>query len=38
MNNSEVLRRLWQERPLVHHLTNYVTVNLVANATLAKGA
>lgn len=26
------------ERPLVHHLTNYVTVNLVANATLCVGA
>ncbi len=38
MNASEVLRRLGKERPLVHHLTNYVTVNLVANATLATGA
>ena len=38
MNAHEVLRRLGQERPLVHHLTNYVTVNLVANATLATGA
>ena len=38
MNASEVLRRLGEERPLVHHLTNYVTVNLVANATLATGA
>jgi len=26
------------ERPLVHHITNYVTVNLVANATLCTGA
>ena len=38
MKASEVLRRLGEERPLVHHLTNYVTVNLVANATLATGA
>lgn len=38
MNASEVLRRLGEGRPLVHHLTNYVTVNLVANATLATGA
>jgi hydroxyethylthiazole kinase len=38
MNASEVLRKLGEERPLVHHLTNYVTVNLVANATLATGA
>lgn len=26
------------QRPLVHHLTNYVTVNLVANVTLCVGA
>ena len=38
MNAREVLRRLGEERPLVHHLTNYVTVNLVANATLSTGA
>ena len=38
MNVSQVLRGLGQGRPLVHHLTNYVTVNLVANATLATGA
>ena len=38
MRASEVLRRLGEGRPLVHHLTNYVTVNLVANATLATGA
>ena len=38
MNASGVLRRLGEERPLVHHLTNYVTVNLVANVTLATGA
>ena len=38
MNASEVLRRLGEGRPLVHHLTNYVTANLVANATLSTGA
>ena len=38
MNAPEALRRIGAERPLVHHLTNYVTVNLVANATLATGA
>ena len=38
MNAHEVLRRLGEERPLVHHLTNYVTVNLVANVTLSTGA
>lgn len=38
MSASEILRRLADERPLIHHLTNYVTVNLVANVTLATGA
>ncbi|QIN81606.1 hydroxyethylthiazole kinase [Rubrobacter tropicus] len=38
MNASGALRRIGERRPLVHHLTNYVTVNLVANATLATGA
>lgn len=38
MNAPETLRRLAEERPLVHHLTNYVTVNLVANVTLCTGA
>lgn len=38
MNASGALRALGKGRPLVHHLTNYVTVNLVANATLATGA
>ena len=38
MNVSEVLKQLGEGRPLVHHLTNYVTVNLVANATLVTGA
>ena len=30
--------RVREQRPLVHHLTNYVTVNDVANITLAAGA
>lgn len=38
MSASRALRALGAGRPLVHHLTNYVTVNLVANATLATGA
>ena len=38
MRAGEVLRRLGGERPLVHHITNYVTVNLVANVTLSTGA
>jgi hydroxyethylthiazole kinase len=38
MRAEEVLRRLGVERPLVHHITNYVTVNLVANVTLSTGA
>ncbi len=38
MNAAEVLHRIREERPLVHHITNYVTVNLVANVTLSTGA
>ncbi len=38
MNTAEVLRRIGGERPLVHHITNYVTVKLVANVTLSTGA
>ncbi len=38
MRAEEVLRKLGDERPLVHHITNYVTVNLVANVTLSTGA
>jgi hydroxyethylthiazole kinase len=33
-----VLRKLGEDRPLVHHLTNYVTVNLAANVTRCTGA
>ncbi len=35
---SELLRRLREKRPLVHHITNYVTVNDCANVTLFIGA
>lgn len=38
MNANDALRGLAEERPLVHHITNYVTVNLVANVTLSTGA
>lgn len=38
MNATEALRSLHERRPLVHHLTNYVTVNLIANVTLCTGA
>lgn len=38
MKAEGALRRIAEERPLVHHLTNYVTVNLVANTTLSTGA
>ena len=38
MNAREALRKISDEKPLVHHLTNYVTVNLVANVTLSTGA
>jgi hydroxyethylthiazole kinase len=38
MKAEEVLRKLGEERPLVHHITNFVTVNLVANVTLSTGA
>lgn len=38
MRAGEALRKLAGEQPLVHHITNYVTVNLVANVTLSTGA
>ena len=38
MNVVEALRRMRDQKPLVHHISNYVTVNLVANATLCTGA
>jgi hydroxyethylthiazole kinase len=38
MRAEEVLRKLGEERPLVHHITNYVSVSLVANVTRCTGA
>lgn len=35
---KDLLRRVRETSPLVHHLTNYVTVNDCANITLAIGA
>ena len=38
MEAEEALRGISSQKPLIHHLTNYVTVNLVANTTLSTGA
>jgi hydroxyethylthiazole kinase len=38
MRAEEILCKLGDERPLVHHITNYVSVSLVANVTLSTGA
>lgn len=38
MKARDVLLKLAEERPLIHHLTNYVTANLVANVTRCTGA
>ncbi len=35
---SDLLTRVRMKRPLVHHITNYVTVNDCANITIAAGA
>jgi len=35
---SELLEHVRMKRPLVHHITNYVTVNDCANITIATGA
>jgi hydroxyethylthiazole kinase len=35
---SEIFTRLHEKRPLIHHITNYVTVNDCANITIAAGA
>src|SRR5512136_704199 len=34
---SDLLARVREKRPLVHHITNYVTVNDCANITLCAG-
>ncbi|MFH1126944.1 MAG: hydroxyethylthiazole kinase, partial [archaeon] len=38
INISNLLETLKQKRPIIHHITNYVTVNECANITLAIGA
>ncbi|HUW85563.1 MAG TPA: hydroxyethylthiazole kinase [Methanoregula sp.] len=35
---SDLFARLREKRPLVHHITNYVTVNDCANITISTGA
>jgi len=37
-NMSDLFTRVREKRPLVHHITNYVTVNDCANITSAAGA
>ncbi len=37
-NTAELLQTLREKRPIIHHITNYVTVNDCANVTLAIGA
>ena len=37
-NMSDLFTRVREKRPLVHHITNYVTVNDCANITIAAGA
>jgi len=37
-NASDLIGRIRESKPLVHHITNYVTVNDCANITLAVGA
>jgi hydroxyethylthiazole kinase len=35
---GEILRKIRNQRPLIHHITNYVVMNSTANVTLAIGA
>ena len=35
---AETIGRIRAQKPLIHHVTNYVTVNDCANITLAIGA
>jgi hydroxyethylthiazole kinase len=37
-NISDLFARVREKRPLVHHITNYVTVNDCANITISAGA
>lgn len=34
----EILRKVREQAPLVHHITNVVVTNITANVTLAVGA
>ncbi|MGB3681667.1 MAG: hydroxyethylthiazole kinase, partial [Rubrobacteraceae bacterium] len=38
MKVEEALLKIGEDRPLIHQITNYVTANLAANATLGTGA
>lgn len=38
MRAEEALLKISENRPLIHQITNYVTANLAANATLCTGA
>ena len=38
MKYSDFLKNIREKSPLIHHITNYVTVNDCANVTLAIGA
>ena len=38
LSTGDALRRLREQKPLVHQITNYVVMNETANATLAIGA
>lgn len=35
---AEILRRVRERRPLIHQITNFVVMNITANATLSVGA
>ena len=37
MSESDYMRNVKEKRPLVHHITNYVTVNDCANVTICAG-
>ena len=34
----EVIARVRSQRPLIHHITNFVVMNVTANVTLCLGA
>ena len=37
-DSGENLRKLREQKPLVHNITNYVVMNFTANSLLAMGA